>query len=112
MSIWPFKQIILNAQLKKGPISPLPQSTPSQPQPERPEAGNDPAPTATVQDLVREKQSSTSHQQVSDQTATAAIEEQRQDNTAAGQMQTAYLFHFGDTTAIRKALSMPNRLTG
>ncbi len=27
-------------------------------------------------------------------------------------MQTDYLFHFGDTTQIRKALEMPNRLTG
>ncbi len=27
-------------------------------------------------------------------------------------MQTDYLFHFGDTTEIRKALEMPNRLTG
>ena len=27
-------------------------------------------------------------------------------------LQTDYLFHFGDTTEIRKALEMPNRLTG
>ena len=27
-------------------------------------------------------------------------------------LQTDYLFHFGDTTDIRKALQMPNRLTG
>ena len=30
----------------------------------------------------------------------------------ASPMQTDYLFHFGDTTEIRKALEMPNRLTG
>ena len=30
----------------------------------------------------------------------------------ANLMQTDYLFHFGDTTEIRKALEMPNRLTG
>lgn len=27
-------------------------------------------------------------------------------------LQTDYLFHFGNTTEIRKALEMPNRLTG
>ena len=27
-------------------------------------------------------------------------------------LHTDYLFHFGDTTEIRKALEMPNRLTG
>ena len=33
-------------------------------------------------------------------------------SSMASPMQTDYLFHFGDTTEIRKALEMPNRLTG
>lgn len=34
------------------------------------------------------------------------------NSPGAAPMQTDYLFHFGDTTEIRKALEMPNRLTG
>jgi len=34
------------------------------------------------------------------------------DSPKTSTMQTDYLFHFGDTTQIRKALEMPNRLTG
>lgn len=137
MSVWPFKQMILSAQLKKGPISPNPTSTPSTPQKARSTVNNKLAATATVQDLVHEKQQQAMSQQqatdaaamntaareisvtspaVTDMVATAATSEKgQQDGSAAespGQMQTAYLFHFGDTTAMRKALAMPNRLTG
>lgn len=77
--------------------------------------------TATITDLIHQKQHSSSQQTATDAQATDAAEMSRQDATAAtaataaegfSQMQTAYLFHFGDTTEIRKSLSMPNRLTG
>ncbi|KAL0043368.1 hypothetical protein WJX79_002815 [Trebouxia sp. C0005] len=76
MSVWPFKQIILRAQLSKAPI-PSPKQATLSPAAHASHAGSSTPGSA--------------------KTST---------------MQTDFLFHFGDTTQIRKALEMPNRLTG
>ncbi|DBA80403.1 TPA: hypothetical protein ACH3X2_007342 [Trebouxia sp. C0005] len=179
MSVWPFKQIILRAQLSKAPI-PSPKQATLSPAAHASHAGSSTpgqsltassssqAASLTPQQLVQQKQqaqqesasqpgSEMSHEGSQQQQAVPSLaaqpgaeiiqsaqqqqqqqqqqEQQQQPQLKAstdqnspglGQhqaraevgsaktstMQTDFLFHFGDTTQIRKALEMPNRLTG
>lgn len=177
MSIWPFKQMILRAQLKQFPIpkaqSRAPHSVDRGSSPGSTSASSSSSSQTTIsvpRDLVQQKlsgggSSAQSHAQPAnessaDSAASPASESgpaqgvERGDGArsnhgadvqnspdiqgspgvqsspgtqgsphiqgrvgAAGSspgepLQTDYLFHFGDTTEIRKALEMPNRLTG
>jgi len=173
--VWPFKQIILRAQLSKAPI-PSPTQATSSPAAHASRAGSSTpgqslaassssqAPPMTPQQLVQQKRKSQqlgkesasqpgaemSHEGSQQQQAVPSLAAQPgaemsqsaqkqqqqqqslveastdQNSPGLGQnqagaevgspktstMQTDYLFHFGDTTQIRKALEMPNRLTG
>ncbi|DBB18824.1 TPA: hypothetical protein ACH3X3_000415 [Trebouxia sp. C0006] len=179
MSVWPFKQIILRAQLGKAPIpsptqatsspaahasqsgsstpgqsltasssslsSSSSQATPltpqqlvqqkqqaqqesaSQPGPEMTHEGSQQqqaVPSSAAQPGAELNQSAQQQQQQQQQSRVEASTEQKSPGSGQNQagaevgspktnaMQTDYLFHFGDTTQIRKALEMPNRLTG
>jgi len=167
--VWPFKQIILRAQLSKAPI-PSPTQAASSPAAHASQSGSStPGPSLTSsssqvspltpQQLVQQKQQAqqeSASQPVAEMTHEGSQQQQAVPSSAAqaeaemnqsaqqqqqqqlveastdqnspglGQnqagaevdspktstMQTDYLFHFGDTTQIRKALEMPNRLTG
>lgn len=174
--MWPFKQIILRAQLSKAPI-PSPTQAASSPAAHAPRAGSSTpdqslsssssssssssqATPLTPQQLVQQKQQaqqesasqpgaemshagsqqqqavpSSAAQPSAEMNQSAQKQQQQQqlmetsidqNSPGLGQnqagadlgspksstMQTDYLFHFGDTTQIRKALEMPNRLTG
>ena len=118
MSVWTFKQMILSAQLKKGPISAHPRKPTSSSLDSfqhRSQGSGATAAPATVTDIIYEKQHRAGQAQ-GDSFSAASVEQEAQrpaDNAAnLGRMQTDYLFHFGDTTEVRKALEMPNRLTG
>ncbi|KAL0041255.1 hypothetical protein WJX77_010480 [Trebouxia sp. C0004] len=117
MSVWPFKQIILRAQLGKAPI-PSPTQATSSPAAHASRAGSS---TPGAECNLSEQQEQQQQQQQSlvegstDQNSPGL--EQNEAGAEVGSlktstMQTDYLFHFGDTTRIRKALEMPNRLTG
>lgn len=163
MSVWPFKQMILRAQLKQSPIptaqsqaphsinrgvspgSTLPspssssQSTISVPrdlvqqklsggespvQSHAQPAYESPAESGPAQGVERGDGGSGSHgaevQNSPDIQGSADIQgspgiqgRARAAGSSPGEpLQTDYLFHFGDTTQIRKDLEMPNRLTG
>ena len=164
MSVWPFKQMILSAQLKQSPIpsaqskSPLSVDKGANPGTisAMPSSSSAQCPTISVpRDLVQQKlsggdssvQSDTQSdaQPASRSTAeshAAPIKSHQAQEVHRGHerpgspgadaqsgpgmpgraevagsssqepLQTDYLFHFGDTTEIRKALAMPNRLTG
>ena len=171
MSVWPFKQIILRAQLSKAPI-PSPTQATSSPAAHASRAGSSTpgqsltassssqATPLTPQQLVQQKQqaqqesisqpgaemscegsqqqqavpslaaqpgaemSQSAQKQQQQQSLVEASTDQNSPGLGQNQagpevgspktssMQTDYLFHFGDTTQIRKALEMPNRLTG
>lgn len=153
MSVWPFKQMILKAQLKQSPI-PTAQfqgqdlvdrgrnqgSTSAS-------SSSSSSQSATInmpRDLVQQKLSGSGSSVQSDaqpaskssaeSAAASSVELDQaqavlrghedpgshaadvQNSSIQGSpgepLQTDYLFHFGDTTDIRKALEMPNRLTG
>ena len=175
MSVWPFKQIILRAQLGKAPIpsptqatsspaahaaragfstpgqsltassssqaNPLnPQQLVQQKQQAQQESASQPGPEMSHEDSRQQQavpssaaqpgaemiQSAQKQQQQQQQQQSLMEASTDQNSPGLGQdqagaevgspktsaMQTDYLFHFGDTTQIRKALEMPNRLTG
>ncbi|DBA84653.1 TPA: Mitochondrial ATPase complex subunit atp10, variant 2 [Trebouxia sp. C0004] len=176
MSVWPFKQIILRAQLGKAPI-PSPTQATSSPAAHASRAGSSTpgqslaassspqVPPMPPQQLMQQKKQAQlgkesasqpgteisheasqqqqampssaaqpgaecnlSEQQEQQQQQQQSLVEGSTDQNSPGleqneagaevgslktsTMQTDYLFHFGDTTRIRKALEMPNRLTG
>lgn len=160
MSVWPFKQMILRAQLKQTPAIPAridshetgssssssaaaPKSLPTAAQP----SSAQPASSDISRDLVQEQRPGgdsppqASAEAPADSAATQACASEQPQGLHKGQegahsssavqsspgmqpktagahgrysepLQTDYIFHFGDTTEIRKALEMPNRLTG
>ena len=164
MSVWPFKQMILRAQLRQGPTPAAQSANPSsgdqstssmnsQSSVSRQSSSSaQPMPTKGPQDLVQQKLSSdqssaqstaepalqscsdsaadplngaaqnfksvsVQHAQSSEPRSQSSQQEHQVSAGATGNapkefLQTDYLFHFGDTTDIRKALEMPNRLTG
>ncbi|KAL3134647.1 hypothetical protein ABBQ32_007656 [Trebouxia sp. C0010 RCD-2024] len=160
MSVWPFKQMILRAQLKQTPATPAridshergsttlssaaapnSLSTAAQPSSAQPSSGNtqtnlvqkqlsagnsppqtsaeSPAESAATQACASEQpQGLYTGLEGSDRSCAVQSSPGTQPNTAgvsgrySQPLQTDYIFHFGDTTEIRKALEMPNRLTG
>ena len=166
MSVWPFKQMILRAQLKQTPTTPAHLDSdkqgvtlgstlsPSTAAPNSMQTASQPSSSAqpalgdSPRDLVQQKlsggdspaQSSPESPAESAATSVCALDQahglhrgqqavenpraavqsgpgtQAKPAGASGDcsapLQTDYIFHFGDTTEIRKALEMPNRLTG
>ena len=148
MSVWPFKQMILKAQLKQSPIPTAQfQGQDLVDRGGNPGSFSSSSQSATInipRDLVQQKLSGSESSVQSDaQPASKSTAEPAaapsvelnqaqavlrahedpgshaaddQNSSIQGSpgepLQTDYLFHFGDTTDIRKALEMPNRLTG
>lgn len=108
--------MILTAQLRKVPVAARPGNPTSTPASQhRPEGSDATAVPAALTDIIHEKQHKAGQAQA-DSAPAASVEQDGQplagNAASTGQMHTDYLFHFGDTTEIRKALEMPNRLTG
>ena len=156
MSVWPFKQMILRAQLKQSHIPAAQSQSPDRGSNTGSTSASASSSSSSAQsasivvphDLVQQKLSGGGASSVqsaaepasklpAESAATPAGESgQAEDGghvgsgsheadvkkspgmphnmaRAAGEpLQTDYLFHFGDTTEIRKAFEMPNRLTG
>ena len=165
MSVWPFKQMILRAQLKQARTPAAQSTTPiaadqsfrttsSDSTPARASSlSSHSTPILGPRDLVQQKlkaDGTQAHSAAQSQPqsgaqsgaaeevqagASCALQDEHgqhqrggcvaQEGTDMGAvpagadasspaepLQTDYLFHFGDTTEIRKTLEMPNRLTG